>query len=199
MPIAGATTLVDLGPAIPVTSPISVRCHRMSRSSRVRTAFVLHDVFDVPFGDIAEVVGRTPEAVRQLDSRARRHVTRGSPRFAASRDEHDRTVRAFAQAAAEGNLEGLIAVLDPDVVWTSDGGGRARAARKPLHGGARVARAWAALRKSMHQPVEIKLNGRLGLMVLATDGDRAALSFVVSDGRITRIDSVRNPDKLHRA
>jgi hypothetical protein len=124
MPIAGATTLVDLGPAIPVTSPISVRCHRMSRSSRVRTAFVLHDVFDVPFGDIAEVVGRTPEAVRQLDSRARRHVTRGSPRFAASRDEHDRTVRAFAQAAAEGNLEGLIAVLDPDVVWTSDCGGR---------------------------------------------------------------------------
>src|SRR6185295_7747706 len=83
-----------------------------------RTAFVLHDVFDVPFGEVAEVVGRTPEAVRQLASRER-------PRFAASRDEHDRAVRAFAQAVAEGDLDDLIAVLDPDVVWTSDGGGRA--------------------------------------------------------------------------
>ena len=103
-----------------------------------RTAFVLHEVFDEPFGDIAEVVGRTPEAVRQLASRARRHVKRESPRFAASRDEHDRAVRAFAQAVAEGDLESLVAVLNPDVVRTSDGGGVANAARKPLRGGARV-------------------------------------------------------------
>jgi RNA polymerase sigma-70 factor, ECF subfamily len=164
-----------------------------------RTAFVLHDVFDVPFGEVAEVVGRTPEAVRQLASRARRHVERERPRFAASRDEHDRAVRAFAQAVAEGNLEGLVAVLDPDVVWTSDGGGRANAARKPLRGGARVARAWAALsRKAVHEPIEIKLNGRLGLVLPSDDGHRAALSFVVSDGRIARIDAVRNPEKLRR-
>jgi RNA polymerase sigma-70 factor (ECF subfamily) len=164
-----------------------------------RTAFVLHDVFDVPFGDVAEVVGRTPEAVRQLASRARRHVERERPRFAASRDEHDRAVRAFAQAVAEGSLEGLVAVLDPEVVWTSDGGGRASAARKPLRGGARVARAWAALsRRVVHEPIEIKLNGRLGLVLPSEDGHRAALSFVVSDGRITRIDAVRNPEKLRR-
>jgi len=105
-----------------------------------RTAFVLHDVFDVPFGDVAKVVGRTPEAVRQLASRARRHVKREGPRFAASRDEHDRAVRAFAQAVAEGNLEGLVAVLDPDVVWTSDGGGRARRAHADARRGARRAR-----------------------------------------------------------
>jgi RNA polymerase sigma-70 factor, ECF subfamily len=163
-----------------------------------RTAFVLHDVFDVPFGDVAEVVGRTPEAVRQLASRARRHVKREGPRFAASRDEHDRAVRAFAQAVAEGNLEGLVAVLDPDVVWTSDGGGRAPAVRKPMRGAARVARAWAALRNSIHEPNEIKLNARLGLVLPGVDGHRAALSFVVSDGRITRIDAIRNPEKLRR-
>jgi RNA polymerase sigma-70 factor, ECF subfamily len=163
-----------------------------------RTAFVLHDIFDVPFGDIAEVVGRKPDAVRQLASRARRHVKQESPRFAPSRDEHERAVRAFAQAITEGDLEELVAVLDPDVVWTSDGGGRATASRKPLHGGARVARAWAALSKSVHEPLEIKLNGRLGLMLASGDGHRAALSFVVADGRITRIDSVRNPDKLRR-
>jgi RNA polymerase sigma-70 factor (ECF subfamily) len=164
-----------------------------------RTAFVLHDVFDVPFGDVAEVVGRTPEAVRQLASRARRHVTRERPRFAASRDEHDRAVRAFAQAVAEGSLDRLVAVLDPDVVWTSDGGGRASAARKPLRGGARVARAWAGLsRKFVHEPIEVELNGRLGLLLPSSDGHRAAVSLAVSDGRITRIDAVRNPEKLRR-
>ena len=151
-----------------------------------RTAFVLHDVFAMPFGDVAEVVGRTSEAVRQLASRARRHVKRERPRFAASRDEHDRAVRAFAQAVAEGNLESLIAVLDPDVVWTSDGCGHAIAALKPLRGGAFVARAWAALsRRSVHEPIEIKLNGQLGLVLASSDGNRAALSFAVSDGRIT--------------
>jgi RNA polymerase sigma-70 factor, ECF subfamily len=87
-------------------------------------------------------------------------------------------------------------VLDPDVVWTSDGGGRAPAVRKPLRGGARVARAWATLTKSVHEPIEIKLNGRLGLVLPSGDGHRAALSFVVSDGRITRIDAIRNPEKL---
>jgi RNA polymerase sigma-70 factor (ECF subfamily) len=164
-----------------------------------RTAFVLHDVFDVPFGEVAEVVGRTPEAVRQLASRARRHVDRERPRFTASRDEHERAVRAFAQAVGEGDLEGLVEVLDPDAVWTSDGGGLATAARKPLRGGARVARAWAALgRKTVYAPVEVELNGRLGLLVPAADGHRAALSFVVNGGRITRIDAVRNPEKLRR-
>jgi RNA polymerase sigma-70 factor, ECF subfamily len=164
-----------------------------------RTAFVLHDVFDMPFGDVAEVVGRTPDAVRQLASRARRHVERERPRFATSRAEHARAVRAFAQAVADGNLESLVAVLDPDVVWTSDGGGRAIASRKPLRGAERVARAWAAFsRRSVHEPIEIKLNGRLGLMLQSRDGHRAALSFVVGHGRITRIDAIRNPDKLHR-
>lgn len=127
---------------------------------------MLHDVFDVPFGDIAEVVGRRPEAVRQLASRARRHVKRQSPRFAASSDEHDCAVRAFGQAVAEGNLEGL---------------------------------AWVALsRRSTREPIEIKLNGRLGLVLPSGDGQRAALSFVVNDRRITRIDAIRNPEKLRR-
>ena len=91
----------------------------------------------------------------------------------------------------------LVAVLDPDVVCTSDGGGRTFAARKPLRGVPRVARAWAALsRKFVDAPAEIKLNGRLGLMLPSGDGARTALTFVVSGGRITRIDAIRNPDKL---
>jgi len=92
-----------------------------------------------------------------------------------------------------------VAVLDPDVVWTSDGGGLATAARKPLRGAARVGRGWAALTaRLVREPFEITLNGRLGLVVSSEDGHRAALSFVVSDGRITRIDAIRNPEKLRR-
>ena len=164
-----------------------------------RTAFLLHDVFDVPFGDVAEVVGRTPEAVRQLASRARRHVKREGPRFAASRDEHERAVRALAQAVADGDLESLVAVLDPDVLWTSDGGGRANASLKPVRGEARVARAWAALsRRFVHEPIEVELNGRLGLVLPTGDGHRTVVSFVVGDGRIARIDAIRNPEKLRR-
>jgi RNA polymerase sigma-70 factor (ECF subfamily) len=195
--------LVSEDPADRVTLDESVSYALLTVLERLspaeRTAFVLHDVFDVPFPDVAEVVGRTPEAVRQLASRARRHVTRERPRFAASRDEHDRAVRAFAQAVTEGDLEGLVAVLDPDVVWTSDGGGRATAARRPIRGVVRVARGWAALaRRVVQEPIETVLNGRLGLVLPSADGERAALSFVVSDGRITRIDAVRNPEKLRR-
>jgi RNA polymerase sigma-70 factor (ECF subfamily) len=164
-----------------------------------RTAFVLHDVFDVPFGDVADVVGRTPGAVRQLASRARRQVQREQPRFAASRDDHDRAVRAFAGAIASGDLGRLVEVLDPDVVWTSDGGGRVTATRRPLRGGPQVAKLWVALaRRNVGDPIEVQLNGRLGLVVWSGDGHRAALSFVVADGRITRIDAVRNPEKLRR-
>ncbi len=164
-----------------------------------RTAFVLHEVFDLPFAEVAEIVGRKPEAVRQLASRARRHVSDERPRFDASPDEHDRAVRAFAEAVAEGDLGKLVAVLDPDVVWTSDGGGVATASLKPLRGGQRVARAWAALsRRSLRAPAEVTLNGRLGLLLPSRDGHRAAISFVVAGGRIARIDAVRNPSKLRR-
>jgi RNA polymerase sigma-70 factor, ECF subfamily len=166
-----------------------------------RTAFVLHDVFDVPFGEVAQVVGRTPEAVRQLASRARRHIAQQRPRFEASRDEHDRAVRAFAEAVGDGDFEGLVAVLDPDVVWTSDGGGRAIASRTPQHGAQRVARGWIALRRAGRlapAATLVEINGRLGLLIAGTDGDRSALSFAVDGGRIARIDVVRNPEKLGR-
>jgi RNA polymerase sigma-70 factor (ECF subfamily) len=166
-----------------------------------RTAFVLHDVFDMPFPEVARIVGRTPEAVRQLASRARRHVGGGHPRFETSPDEHDRAVRAFADAVSEGDLDGLIAVLDPEAVWTADGGGRAIASRKPLHGAGRIARGWVALRRNETiepAPTPVEVNGRLGLLIAARDGHRSVLAFAVEEGRITRIDVVRNPDKLRR-
>ena len=167
-----------------------------------RTAFVLHDVFDVPFGEVADVVGRSPEAVRQLATRARRHVKSGGPRFEAPPREHDRAVQAFARATTEGDLEALLSILDPDVVLTSDGGGRVVAARKPLHGADRVARAWLGIRRKARTetgpPVHVHLNGRLALLMTSAGAPASALSFAVEDGRITRIDVVRNPEKLRR-
>jgi RNA polymerase sigma-70 factor (ECF subfamily) len=165
-----------------------------------RTAFVLHDVFDVPFGDVADVVGRTPQAVRQLASRARRHVAERRPRFEASPDEHDRAVHAFAKAVEDGDLDALVGVLDPDVVLTADGGGHATAARRPLHGAGRVARALMALRRkrAVATPAPVQLNGRLGLVFPGADDHPSVMSCTVERGRIVRIDVVRNPEKLRR-
>ena len=198
--------LLDDDPADRVTLDESVSYALLALLEQLspaeRTAFVLHDVFDVPFPEVADVVGRTPEAVRQLASRARRHIARQRPRFEASPDEHDRAVRAFAGAVAEGDLAALVSVLDPDVVWTTDGGGRAIASRRPISGAARVARAWVALRRRpsiVPEPVPIALNGRLGLKIPGVDGNVTVMSFAVAQGRITRIDAVRNPDKLRRA
>ena len=164
-----------------------------------RTAFVLHDVFDVPFGEVAQIVGRTPEAVRQLASRGRRHVSRERPRRPVSADEHRRLVEAFARATADGDVEALTAILDPDVTFVADGGGVTIAARKPLHGAARVARAWigisrrygAAARRSL-----VEINGATGVLVEGRAGGRTPLAFTVDGGRIVRIDAMRNPAKL---
>ena len=163
-----------------------------------RTAFVLHDVFDVPFGEVAEIVGRSPDSVRQLASRARRHVTRERPRRPASRDEHRRLVEAFTRAAEEGDVERLLALLDPDVTFTADGGGTAIAARKPLRGALRVARAWVAIRRhsGVSEQSIVEVNGAAGLLIEHGGGGRTLLAFTVDGGRIVRVDVVRNPAKL---
>jgi RNA polymerase sigma-70 factor (ECF subfamily) len=165
-----------------------------------RTAFVLHDVFGHSFDEVAEAVGRTPQATRQLASRARRHVEAGRPRFPATPDIQARVVGAFATAVSDGDLEALVALLDPDVTMRSDGGGRVTAARHPLHGADRVARALLALARKQQgsgRAGALSVNGDLGLLVEAA-GERSVMAFTVDDGRITAIDIVRNPDKLTR-
>ena len=94
-----------------------------------RTSLVLHDVFGMSFDEIATVVGRSDTACRQLAARARRHVRAAAPRYTADRAGHDQAVRAFAAAMENGDLERLVAVLDQDVVWRADGGGKAPAGR----------------------------------------------------------------------
>ncbi|MGV9314986.1 RNA polymerase sigma factor SigJ [Streptomyces sp. NPDC003691] len=166
-----------------------------------RTALVLHDVFAVPFPEIADVVGRSSDSVRQLASRARRRVRDEAPRRSIDRAEHRRTVEAFLAAVTGGDLEGLLEVLDPEVVWRSDGGGKVFAARVPVVGRARVAQfvsgllrnfvpgqAWIAIHD---------VNGAPGLVAAdPVEGWSAVYSFTVHEGRVVGVDCSLNPDKL---
>ena len=164
-----------------------------------RTAFVLHDVFGHSFAEVAEAVGRTPDAARQLASRARRHVQAGRPRFSATPDEQREVVAAFASAVADGDVDRLVALLDPDVTARADGGEHVKGLRKPLHGAPKVAKAMAGFaRAGARWGVSGKLvdvNGRPGLLMRSGD-EVAVAAFAVDAGRITAIDIVRNPEKL---
>jgi RNA polymerase sigma-70 factor (ECF subfamily) len=149
---------------------------------------------------VAEVVGRTPASARQLASRARRHIVAQRPRYPATREEQRRVVEAFFAAARDGDMDGLVALLDPEVVLRSDGGGCVTAARKPLVGAERVARAVAALaRTGFTQVAELRMvdvNGAPGLLPVERSGTKTVASFTIDAGRIVAIDIVRNPEKL---
>ncbi|WP_213454818.1 RNA polymerase sigma factor SigJ [Rhizomonospora bruguierae] len=173
-----------------------------------RVAFVLHDVFAVPFEEIATALGSTPAAARQLATRARRAVAAGRARHTADLAEQRRVLRAFVAAAESGDLTGLLAVLAPDVVMVGDGGGLAPAARKILTGPDRVAALVQGLfRLAGTQLAEVHaelalVNGALGFIADARypDGSeqRMVLAFAVADGRITAIYDQLNPGKLTR-
>ena len=164
-----------------------------------RTAWVLHDLFGVGFTEVADIVGRTPGAVRQLAARARRHVANGGPRLSVTATEQDAAVAAFTAAGAGRDLAGLLRVLDPDVVLTSDGGGRVNAARRPVSGADRVARFILGIAGNVREGQRLEpvsVNGLTGLALY--DGDRIAIvvSVTVQQAKITRVDFVLAPDKL---
>jgi len=164
-----------------------------------RVAWVLHDVFRLPFPEVAEIVGRTPAAVRQLASRARAHVACGPGRRDVNPVEHSAAVTAFARATTTGDLGGLLAVLDPGVVLTSDGGGHVTAARRPVRGADRVARFLLGVAGKGHPDQRtdpITVNGLSGLAILSGTQLVAVASFTVFDRLIRRVDLILAPDKL---
>ncbi|MFE1595572.1 RNA polymerase sigma factor SigJ [Nocardia sp. NPDC058705] len=167
-----------------------------SLSPAERTAFVLQDVFGMTGPEVAEVVGRTPAAVRQLASRARKHVENGTPRFPASPAEQEKVVSAFSLAWRSGDLSSLLGILDENVVLTADGGGKVPAIRQPVRGAELIAKmllGWYTAADGWGRAVLV--NGMPGLVVF--DGKHAGVfSFVVDAGRVVAINVVRNPDKL---
>jgi RNA polymerase sigma-70 factor (ECF subfamily) len=171
-----------------------------SLSPAERTAFVLHDVLSVPYDEIADTVGRSETACRQLVSRARAHVRDRAPRFTVDAAQQSEAVGAFLAACADGRVEALVGVLAPDVVLRSDGGGLVSGvARQPVVGADNVARLLLGV-ASKHPafPWTRRVNGGTGLVFEGADGVVGVMGFTVADHRITEIDFVVNPEKLRR-
>ncbi|MEV5642930.1 RNA polymerase sigma factor SigJ [Streptomyces flaveolus] len=162
-----------------------------------RVAFVLHDVFRYPFAEVAEIVGRTPAACRQLASSARRRL-RASQAPATPAAQRAEVVRDFKQAWAAKDIEALVGLLDPGVTAIADGGGLVNAALQPVEGGEQVARYLVDLadRAPGLALLERAVNGQPGVVLQLDDVTVAVMAFDVSGDRITRIWGVRNPEKL---
>jgi RNA polymerase sigma-70 factor (ECF subfamily) len=163
-----------------------------------RVALVLHDVFDLPFNRIAEVLGATPAATRKLASRARARVAAVRERPQAPKAETERVLRAFKAATEAGDLAGLVELLHPEAVYVGDGGGKAIAARRPVHGGSVIARlaikATQLARPDTYRILEV--NGQPALATYRV-GELVWLDTVdLAEGQITAYRRLANPDKL---
>jgi RNA polymerase sigma-70 factor (ECF subfamily) len=173
-----------------------------SLSPEQRAVLLLHDVFDYGYAEIAGIIGKTEDNVRQLAVRARRHVAERRPRFRTTREQRDELARRFFEAAGQGDLAGLEALLAHDVELTGDGGGKAPAARRPLRGRNRVARAVAAWIRRFEalpgvsfRPVEV--NGGPGALFVDAPGRLVGVCALdIAGGRIAHIGGIVNPDKL---
>jgi RNA polymerase sigma-70 factor (ECF subfamily) len=164
-----------------------------------RAVFVLREVFEMPHDEIAEAIGKSVAAVRQIARRARDHVAARRPRVPVSRSEQQAVVERFLAALRTGQLQELMAVLAPDVVLIADGGGVVRAALAPIQGADRVATLLARANRvvAAFETTTVWLNGAPAGR-LAIDGELSTVSLAVEKGRITRIYVVRNPQKLTR-
>jgi RNA polymerase sigma-70 factor (ECF subfamily) len=164
-----------------------------------RLAFVLHDMFALPFDEIAPIVGRTPEAARQLASRARRRVQGAKPEPDVELAEQKRVVDAFLAAAREGDFDALLELLDPEVTLRVDAGPDSPLAREPIVGAAAVvgeARKWSAMAPYSRPAI---VNGVAGAVVRRPDGTvYSVVALTIANGRINAIDFVVDPAKLAR-
>jgi RNA polymerase sigma-70 factor (TIGR02957 family) len=173
-----------------------------SLSPEQRAAFLLHEVFDEPYDRIAEIIGTSPQNARQLATRARRHVQERRPRFEASREQQEELASRFFAAAEEGDLEGLEELLAHDVVFRGDGGGKAPAATRAIHGRARVARLLVAgLRVGARfGGITVRreeVNGQPGALFLDREGRLLSVAILdIAEGQIQGVSAIANPDKL---
>jgi RNA polymerase sigma-70 factor (ECF subfamily) len=161
-----------------------------------RAVFVLREVFETPHDEIAEAVGKTPAAVRQIAHRAREHVAARRPRMQVDQAQQQAAVETFMTAISTGDVQELVDVLAPDVVAIADGGGLVAAARRPITGRDKVVAFLARAAKVTDVVVTTAwLNGMPGALINRR-GVATAVSLVVEDGRITRIYAIANPNKL---
>jgi RNA polymerase sigma-70 factor (ECF subfamily) len=164
-----------------------------------RAVFLLHDIFDYGFSDVARIVGKSEANCRQIARRARQQLAAQRPRFHPSSEEQARMVQQFVQTCATGDMSSLVNLLAEDVTLYSDGGGKTAAALKPIHGPEKVARFLFAILAKAPLGLELRfeeVNGQVGLIIY--DGPRpySVFTFDVAGERIQAIYTVVNPDKL---
>lgn len=163
-----------------------------------RLAFVLHDMFDLPFEEIAPIVGRTTDAAKQLASRARRRVQGAPPLSAAGRSTQRGLVGAYLQAVRSGDFDALLSVLDPEVVVRADAGASPTRAPREVHGAAEVSKnALAAPGRARNARLAL-IDGNVGIVVAPSGKLRVVLQFKVVNGKISEIDVSSDPERLAR-
>jgi len=171
-------------------------------SAPERAAFLLHDVFDLSFAEIAAMLEKSEAACRQLATRARKALKEERPARPSSDDEHRTLLYAFGAAAAEGDIRALAAMLAEGAIAYTDGGGIKTAARNPIYGPDRIARFFAGLARKVEREHasadfrEVSINGRPGLLLYFEGDLDQAVTIDVTEGRIRALYVVRNPDKL---
>jgi RNA polymerase sigma-70 factor, ECF subfamily len=168
-------------------------------SALERTVFVLREAFGMTYAEIAEILGRSEPAVRQLARRAREHVRERTPRFDTDQAARRRVTERFLAATVNGNLDDLLAVLAPGVTLVGDGGGRARAPLRPIYGADKVARFLVAMSSEPLPDAHLhiaQVNGGPGILAALEGKPVAAVILDVAGGVIQTIHLVANPDKL---
>ncbi|WP_409056336.1 RNA polymerase sigma factor SigJ [Streptomyces sp. SYP-A7185] len=203
--------VTDYGPTVPDTAERAVLADSVSLAVLVvleslspleRAVFVLREAFGFPFSEIALTLDRGEPAVRQLAARARKHVEEKRPRYAVDPGERRDLTERFLAAAADGDLDGLMSLLAPDVRLVGDGGGKAKAPLRVIESADKVGRfLGGAARKGVPEGAELEarfleINGAPSLFFLADGKPHSLFQLDVADGRITAVYIIRNPDKL---
>ena len=194
-------TSPDVGADVELAESVSIAMLTVleTLSPVERAVFVLREVFETPYDEIAKAVGKSLAAVRQIAHRARDRVAARRPRMPVSTVEQQEALDRFLAAIRLGDLQGLLDVLAPDVVVVADGGGLVAAARRPIRGAERVARFLIdAARSAKFEAKAVWLNGSPGVRVDIGGEVDTAVSLAVEDGRISQIFAIRNPRKLAR-
>ncbi|MDP9911603.1 RNA polymerase sigma-70 factor (ECF subfamily) [Variovorax boronicumulans] len=166
-----------------------------------RAAFLMREVFDADYDEIAQTLGKSEAACRQLVHRAKAQVQEARPRFQVSRETHQRLLRAFADAAARGSMQDLKVLMAEDVELIGDGGGKVQTFSKILRGSQRLAQLYFSLWRRMGAGVRmelVELNGEPGMLRFLDGELESAQTFEIEGERIVRIRAQRNPDKLAR-
>jgi len=198
-------------PAQPDPSDVVAEAERLSLALLValerlnpveRAVFLLRDVFDLEYGEIADAVARTPTGCRQIARRARERAGEPVRRFPVSAEEEQRVLGAFVAAATTGDLEALTAVLAADAILYSDGGGAVPAARKPIYGAAKAARFILGVQRKVDFELAyafVRVNGDPGFRFAGPEGVLGVLALELEGGRVANVRIVSNPSKLTRA